>query len=155
MRKTSRCCWDSKTDLNQHPRLTCQSGWYKVHNGTGDLVLDCSASLFPGDLFERFEDLDDPDLWQSNSENPNQQEQSRIDILQMADFIVPGHGPMFQVPKHYKHQMKVVMMQQEHFISASSGGDTKAVLSTSTSCIIVETEWRYSVNTVSLMCSAD
>ncbi|KAJ8310280.1 hypothetical protein KUTeg_012145 [Tegillarca granosa] len=42
-----------------------------------------------GDLFECFEDLENPSLWQDNSEKPETQEQSRIDVLKMADYIVP------------------------------------------------------------------
>lgn len=50
-----------------------------------------------GDLFECEADLDCPALWQENSERPHLQEQSRIHILSAADYIIPGHGTMFQV----------------------------------------------------------
>lgn len=71
-------------------------------------VLHCFFFV-TGDLFECCEDLENPSLWQDNSEKPEIQEQSRIDVLKMADYIVPGHGKMFKVPDDYKTQMKVVM----------------------------------------------
>nr|KAG5699584.1 hypothetical protein BaRGS_000700 [Batillaria attramentaria] len=64
-----------------------------------------------GDLFECKEDLEDPELWQDGSESPEVQQQSRIDILKIADYIVPGHGPMFQVPSEYRKHIRVVMMR--------------------------------------------
>lgn len=68
---------------------------------------------FTGDLFECFEDLENPELWQNNSENSESQQQSRISVLRVADVIVPGHGKLFEVPKAYKHQMRVVMYYEE------------------------------------------
>ncbi|XP_060557950.1 metallo-beta-lactamase domain-containing protein 1-like isoform X2 [Ruditapes philippinarum] len=65
-----------------------------------------------GDLFERLEDLEDFSLWQENSEFPEVQQQNRLEILRFADWIVPGHGPMFQVPYEYKAQLKMVMYQE-------------------------------------------
>jgi len=52
-----------------------------------------------GDLFEREEDLLNPRLWQdvAGSENPKLQEKNRNKILKRAQYIVPGHGPMFKV----------------------------------------------------------
>lgn len=50
-----------------------------------------------GDLFESKNDLEDESIWQSLSLNPSQQAISRRTILQMADFIVPGHGEPFGV----------------------------------------------------------
>ncbi|KAK0048885.1 metallo-beta-lactamase domain-containing protein 1-like isoform X2 [Biomphalaria pfeifferi] len=77
-----------------------------------------------GDLFECEADLDCPSLWQENSERPHLQEQSRITILGVADFIIPGHGPMFQVPEEYKSQMRVVMLMEEHFSSPQMTSST-------------------------------
>ena len=76
--------------------------------------------MFPGDLFECCEDLEDYTLWQENSEEPELQQQSRINILRTADWIVPGHGKMFKVPDEYKRQMKVVMYYE---YSSTKGGD--------------------------------
>jgi glyoxylase-like metal-dependent hydrolase (beta-lactamase superfamily II) len=50
-----------------------------------------------GDLFESEGDRDDESLWRSASEFPEQQEASRRSVLDLADFIVPGHGGMFRV----------------------------------------------------------
>lgn len=63
-------------------------------------------------MFERFEDLEDYTLWQENSEDPEVQQQNRLEILRWADWIVPGHGPMFQVPSDYKQQLKMVMYHE-------------------------------------------
>ncbi|XP_013411393.1 metallo-beta-lactamase domain-containing protein 1 [Lingula anatina] len=52
-----------------------------------------------GDLFSCKEDLTSEWLWRDYSQNQVNQEQSRKTILSIADFIVPGHGPMFKVIK--------------------------------------------------------
>lgn len=87
-----------------------------------------------GDLFECFEDLENPSLWQDNSEKPETQEQSRIDVLKMADYIVPGHGKMFKVPDDYKTQMKVVMYYE---YSEQIQGD-ETVMTTTDYCVLEE-----------------
>lgn len=46
-----------------------------------------------GDLFERENDEDE---WRSISESPELQEKNRKKVLELCDFIVPGHGPMFK-----------------------------------------------------------
>jgi len=54
-----------------------------------------------GDLFEREEDLKDASLWKDCSFDPIMQAGQRQRILKLADFIIPGHGPMFEVkPEH-------------------------------------------------------
>ncbi|XP_077513954.1 metallo-beta-lactamase domain-containing protein 1-like isoform X1 [Amblyomma americanum] len=52
-----------------------------------------------GDLFEKEEDIENPKLWKETggSEDPQQQCKSRQMILDVADYIIPGHGPMFKV----------------------------------------------------------
>lgn len=52
-----------------------------------------------GDLFKRQGDLRNASLWRSFSEFPDLQQKSRRRILATADFIVPGHGPMFAVTR--------------------------------------------------------
>lgn len=53
-----------------------------------------------GDLFECEADLDNEKIWlDAGSENPELQRSNREKVLQIADYIVPGHGPMFEVPK--------------------------------------------------------
>ncbi|XP_021372107.1 metallo-beta-lactamase domain-containing protein 1-like isoform X1 [Mizuhopecten yessoensis] len=87
------------------------------HTGSDVSVIVRNTKLgtvaITGDLFECQEDLENPSLWQDNSEKPDIQEQNRINILKIADFIVPGHGKMFKVPEDYKRQMRVVMYYEE------------------------------------------
>lgn len=47
-----------------------------------------------GDLFECEKD---DDTWQGISEWPEEQLINRKKIMELADYIVPGHGPMFKV----------------------------------------------------------
>lgn len=57
-----------------------------------------------GDLFERFEDLTDENIWRkAGSDSEELQRVNRQKILRMADFVVPGHGPMFEVPQMHKN----------------------------------------------------
>lgn len=64
--------------------------------------------LFVGDLFEREEDITNPKLWQhvAGSDDPHKQQQNRNMILKIADWIVPGHGPMFKVTEEMKNGVK-------------------------------------------------
>ncbi|XP_011681473.2 metallo-beta-lactamase domain-containing protein 1 [Strongylocentrotus purpuratus] len=61
-----------------------------VHDGGKTIVI-------AGDLFESENDISDPSLWRDCSEDPQTQKVNRRKILDMADIIVPGHGPAFQV----------------------------------------------------------
>lgn len=56
-------------------------------------------TYFTGDLFEKKEDIEDSTLWRDigGSLFPDKQEANRNKILRMADYIIPGHGPMFKV----------------------------------------------------------
>lgn len=49
-----------------------------------------------GDLFEH---EDDGNVWQEFSECPTKHKESRQKVLEIADWIVPGHGKMFKVKK--------------------------------------------------------
>jgi glyoxylase-like metal-dependent hydrolase (beta-lactamase superfamily II) len=69
--------------------------------------------VFSGDLFENEDDLEDSDIWQKNSEAPELQQQNRIEILQIADVIIPGHGPAFKVRHEYKREISFTMMGDE------------------------------------------
>lgn len=57
--------------------------------------------VIAGDLFESEADIESPHLWMGNSFYPKQQAANRLRILQRADVIVPGHGPMFTVKPNY------------------------------------------------------
>ncbi|XP_071440878.1 metallo-beta-lactamase domain-containing protein 1 [Hetaerina americana] len=61
-----------------------------------------------GDLFEREEDLINPSIWQvsGGSEQPKIQESYRAKIIKLADYIIPGHGPMFKVTEKMKNHIK-------------------------------------------------
>ena len=51
-----------------------------------------------GDLFECENDLQDCNIWkEAGSENPDMQEKNRNMILKTVNYIVPGHGSMFNV----------------------------------------------------------
>ncbi|KAF8763732.1 Metallo-beta-lactamase domain-containing [Argiope bruennichi] len=65
---------------------------------------DLGTVAIVGDLFEREEDILNPTLWKTTagSENPNLQYQNRKRILNLANYIVPGHGPMFKVTEELK-----------------------------------------------------
>ena len=60
------------------------------------------CSFVQGDLFECEEDLTDSSIWRDVSEQSELQEKSRRRILQIADYIVPGHGKIFRVSPEYK-----------------------------------------------------
>lgn len=55
-------------------------------------------------MFEKQEDIKDPDIWVkiAGSENPSLQYENRQKILQLADYIIPGHGPGFHVSDELK-----------------------------------------------------
>ncbi|GAB6028667.1 Metallo-beta-lactamase domain-containing protein 1 [Chamberlinius hualienensis] len=60
-----------------------------------------------GDLFEKVEDIDDPSLFESaGSENVEMQKQYRYKIATMADYIMPGHGTLFQVTDTIRNKLK-------------------------------------------------
>lgn len=73
----------------------CFIGWHLLNN-----------SFRLGDLFEKEEDLVDETIWMVSaySEAPKLQELNRNKILLLADYIVPGHGPMFKVTKEMKER---------------------------------------------------
>lgn len=66
--------------------------------------------LFLGDLFERFEDVDNPSIWlEAGSEDPVQQMKNRFKVADIADWIVPGHGLRFQVTEEIRKTLKKQM----------------------------------------------
>ena len=52
-----------------------------------------------GDLFEKEEDIVDPSIWQElgTTKLRSTQSQMRKKIITKANYIIPGHGPMFKV----------------------------------------------------------
>lgn len=80
----------------------------KIISTPGHTLQDVSVILktaegivgITGDLFEKFEDLNDDSIWiNAGSDNEALQQTNRQRILDSVDFIIPGHGPMFRVPK--------------------------------------------------------
>lgn len=48
-------------------------------------------------------DIDYPMMWKKFSINESQQEQSRRQLICMANYIVPGHGKVFRVTSEMKN----------------------------------------------------
>lgn len=56
-----------------------------------------------GDLFEKEQDIFNENIWiEAGSENRELQRQNRKKIVQIANLIIPGHGPMFKVTEEVK-----------------------------------------------------
>lgn len=69
--------------------------------------------MFSGDLFERFEDIDNPSIWlEAGSEDPVQQMKNRSKVADTADWIVPGHGPKFQITEEIRRTLKKQMGEE-------------------------------------------
>ncbi|CCD68829.2 Metallo-beta-lactamase domain-containing protein 1 [Caenorhabditis elegans] len=62
--------------------------------------------LVSGDLFMREEDIDHPMMWQPLSADVIAQRDSRRRYGCIVDWIVPGHGSMFQVTTNVKKALK-------------------------------------------------
>ena len=69
------------------------------------------VSIFAlGGAFRYEADLETPELWVERSLSPDTQQQSRINILQTASYILPRYGTLYRVPNEYKRsEMKVVL----------------------------------------------
>ncbi|XP_046965899.1 metallo-beta-lactamase domain-containing protein 1 [Vanessa cardui] len=67
-----------------------------------------------GDLFEKVEDIENPNIWlDAGSEDHIQQRKNRLKIAQLADWIVPGHGPKFKVTDQIRESLlKQIVMDQ-------------------------------------------
>nr|XP_033339615.1 metallo-beta-lactamase domain-containing protein 1-like [Megalopta genalis]XP_033339616.1 metallo-beta-lactamase domain-containing protein 1-like [Megalopta genalis] len=66
-----------------------------------------------GDLFEKEEDILNPSIWRDLGTEELQKDQShwRSYVINIAEFIIPGHGPMFRVTNEMR---KIVTDQEEH-----------------------------------------
>ncbi|XP_076662139.1 metallo-beta-lactamase domain-containing protein 1 [Halictus rubicundus] len=69
-----------------------------------------------GDLFEREEDISNPSIWKDLGTVELQKVQAkwRSYIINTADIIVPGHGPMFRVTSEMR---KMIMDQKQQLMS--------------------------------------
>lgn len=77
------------------------------------LVDDESAGVrtrtaITGDLFENEKDLEDPTIWQGlgSPELRQTQAEMRSKILEISDYVVPGHGPRFKVTESMRKLAK-------------------------------------------------
>ncbi|KAM0728172.1 Metallo-beta-lactamase domain-containing protein 1 [Formica fusca] len=63
-----------------------------------------------GDLFEKEDDILEPSIWKSLGmpELVKTQSVMRSHVINHADFIIPGHGPMFRV----SHAMREIVKNQ-------------------------------------------
>ncbi|KAL6424306.1 hypothetical protein ACFW04_009843 [Cataglyphis niger] len=63
-----------------------------------------------GDLFEAEDDILEPSIWKllGKPELVKTQSVMRSHIINLADFIIPGHGPMFRV----SHTMREIVKNQ-------------------------------------------
>ncbi|CAG4979407.1 unnamed protein product [Parnassius apollo] len=60
-----------------------------------------------GDLFEKYEDIEDSNIWlEAGSENQSMQFRNRSKIADIADWIIPGHGPIFKVSKESRETLQ-------------------------------------------------
>jgi len=66
----------------------------------------CGTIIVSGDLFESESDIGDASRWKAVSENHDIQTLSRWKVIELADYIIPGHGPMFKVTDDYKMLLK-------------------------------------------------
>lgn len=63
--------------------------------------------VISGDTFEREEDIRDSSVWQSaGSFNEIKQRLSRYTLSTLADYIIPGHGPMFRMSEEYRELLR-------------------------------------------------
>ncbi|CAK9816595.1 Metallo-beta-lactamase domain-containing protein 1 [Anthophora plagiata] len=61
-----------------------------------------------GDLFEKEEDILNPSIWKElgTTELQKTQSQMRCNVIDVANFIIPGHGPMFSVTDNMRRTIK-------------------------------------------------
>lgn len=60
-----------------------------------------------GDLFEKEEDIFEESLWiAAGSEDEKLQRKNRLMVAEMAEFIIPGHGPMFKLTPQMRDKLR-------------------------------------------------
>lgn len=66
-----------------------------------------AAVAIVGDLFEKEGCIFNESLWiNAGTENEKQQRKNRLKVAEMAQFIVPGHGPMFEVTEEMREKLR-------------------------------------------------
>ncbi|KAG6452417.1 hypothetical protein O3G_MSEX007606 [Manduca sexta] len=74
-------------------------------------TIDGDTVAVAGDLFEKFEDIANPNEWlEAGSEDPEQQRKNRFKVAALVHWIVPGHGPRFQVTDKIRESLKNQML---------------------------------------------
>ena len=85
--------------INDHVEVFTTPG-HTLDSVSVKVVTSKGVYVIAGDLFEKKDDLLDENIWkEAGSEDPKLQQENRDKVLKMADFIVPGHGPMFSPKK--------------------------------------------------------
>ncbi|XP_034943656.1 metallo-beta-lactamase domain-containing protein 1 [Chelonus insularis] len=61
-----------------------------------------------GDLFENENDIDNPAIWKllGITQLEEEQAKNRLRVILMADYIIPGHGSMFEVTDKMRETIK-------------------------------------------------
>ncbi|KAH0548958.1 metallo-beta-lactamase domain-containing protein 1 isoform X1 [Cotesia glomerata] len=79
-----------------------------VNDVDGSQALQTYCVAIVGDLFEKEADIADPEIWKSvgKKELEKTQAKNRLMIIKSADYIVPGHGPMFKVTEDMIRQLE-------------------------------------------------
>lgn len=74
------------------------------------IILHKYSCNFTGDLFEKEDDILEPSIWKAlgTPELVKTQSVMRSRVINLADFIIPGHGPIFRV----SHAMKEIVKNQ-------------------------------------------
>lgn len=84
-----------------------------VRNATISNGSDPATIAVVGDLFEKEEDINDKSIWlEAGSENESDQITNRLKIAEIADIIIPGHGPPFHVTERYREKLRTDVQQK-------------------------------------------
>lgn len=60
-----------------------------------------------GDLFEKEEDIFDESIWiNAGTEDEKAQRRNRLKVAEMVDFIIPGHGPQFELTAEHRQKLR-------------------------------------------------
>ena len=85
--------------------------------------------MIVGDLYEYENDWHKPENWIAFSKNPLEHLINRSKVWQQADFIVPGHGPMFKVNKNIDIFAAEISALKKHLVLKNVYGDQEEALS--------------------------
>ncbi|KRG02870.1 uncharacterized protein LOC6576292 [Drosophila mojavensis] len=89
--------------LEKTPGHTLSCASVIVHNSQ----FDGTTVGICGDLFERFEDIEDAQIWKAaGSEDEKQQAEQRYRMAELCEYIVPGHGTIFQLNDEMRKKLK-------------------------------------------------